>query len=167
MTVTITYESILKDIKRTSQMEMANVADPDARYRAEAGTEKEARILRCVTEAVSLMRLSCHDFEVSELINGTTEADDADSVAPRSYTFSLEAGERRLEGKSKTVATLLHENIVNLAMQRFYVSVSQPSLANAHGELAAAASKNLDAALHTKRRPRPLAHTNEPPFFKQ
>ena len=56
MLIVLSVEELMRDIKKKSHREVEErIADVEARYRAEAGTEKEDEITRCMGEAASAL----------------------------------------------------------------------------------------------------------------
>lgn len=151
MVVTLDIERIIRDIRTKSHLEVANVADPSVRYRVEAGTEKMSEIRRNVAGAVSSLVNDCYRFMD---VAGTNGADD--TIAGDKVVLDVMAGPRRVAGKEKALAQKIHEIVVDLAMQKFYVSVSQIEMSKAHAAQADAGKAELKVMLHQKRPPKYL-----------
>lgn len=148
MKVTLSIDNIIKDIRTKSHLEVASVTDPSARYRIEAGSEKLAEVRRDVAGAVASLVESCYRFLE---MKGTDEVDD--SVGDKDIVLELVAGPRRMAGKEKAVTQKMHEIVVDFAMQKFYVSVSQLDLSKAHQAQATAGVTELEQMLRRKRPP--------------
>ena len=151
MEIRLNIEGIIKDIRTKSHLEVASVADPAARYRIEAGTEKLSEIKRGIAGAVSTLVEKCYRFMDAPGI----DAED-DSVTEKDVVLILSVGPRRMEGKEKAVTQKIHESIVNLALQKFYVSVSQVDLSRAHQAQATANIDEIEQMLRRKRPPKYL-----------
>ena len=151
MQVTLDIETIIRDIRTKSHLEVANVADPAARYRVEAGTEKLTEVRRNIAGAVSSLVNECYRFLD---MAGTGESDD--TIAGDKVVLNVTAGPRRLDGKEKAFAQKIHEIVVDLAMQRFYVSVAQVDMSKAHQSQAVAEIAELETMLRRKRPPKYL-----------
>lgn len=149
MQVTIDIEKIIRDIRTKSHLEVANVADPSVRYRVEAGTEKISEVRRNVAGAVSTLVNDCYRFLDMPGVDGAD-----DEIAGDKVVLEVAAGPRRIEGKEKALAQKIHEIIVDLAMQKFYVSVSQIETSKAHAAQAEAGKAELLAMLRRKRPPK-------------
>lgn len=150
MEVKLNIESIIKDIRTKSHLEVSSIADPTARYRSEAGTEKIGEIKRDVASSVSSLVELCYRFidtgGIDEVDNSITNAE--------TVTIKLLPGFRRFDGKEKAIAQKIHEIIVDLSLQKFYVSVSQIDLSKAHTSLASAGIAELETMLRRKRPPK-------------
>ena len=151
MQVTLDIETIIKDIRTKSHLEVASVADPAARYRIEAGTEKLSEVKRDIAGAVSSLVNDCYRFLDTA---GTDGADD--TISGDNIVLNVNAGPRRLDGKEKAFAQKVHEIIVDLSMQKFYISVSQIDLSKAHQAQATAGITELENMLRRKRPPKYL-----------
>ena len=151
MEIRLNIEGIIKDIRTKSHLEVASVADPAARYRIEAGTEKLSEIKRDIAGAVSSLVEKCYRFMDAPGI----DAED-DSVTEKDVVLILSVGPRRMEGKEKAVTQKIHEAVVNLALQKFYVSVSQVDLSRAHQAQATANIDEIEQMLRRKRPPKYL-----------
>ena len=151
MQVTLKIERIIKDIQSKSHLEVASVADPASRYRIEAGTEKLSEIKRDIAGATSTLIEGCYRF----LDRGGYDETD-DSVGDKDIVIKLLGGTRRFDGKEKSIAQKLHEIIVDLALEKFYVSVSQADLSRLHQLQAASGITELERLLRRKRPPKYL-----------
>ena len=149
MLVTLDIEKIIRDIRTKSHLEVANVADPSVRYRVEAGTEKLSEVRRDVAGAVSTLVNDCYRFLDMPAVNGADDTISGDKVV-----FEVLAGPRRMEGKEKALAQKIHEIVVDLAMQKFYVSVSQIEMSKAHAAQAENGKSELLTMLRRKRPPK-------------
>ena len=152
MEIKLNIARIIKDIRTKSHLELAAVADPTARYKYEAGTEKLAEIKRDIAAAVSSLVQECYRFLD---MPGIDDADNA-ITDTEELTFILTAGARRMEGKEKALAQKIHEIVVDLSLHKFYASVSHADLSKQHSSLAATGLGELSAMLRTKRPPKYL-----------
>lgn len=148
MKVTLNIETIIKDIRTKSHLEVASITDPSARYRVEAGSEKLSEVKRDIAGAVATLIDNCYRF-----LDMKQSAEADDSIGGKDIVLEFNAGQRRMEGKEKAVAQKLHEIVVDFAMQKFYVSVSQIDLSHAHQAQATAAVEELEKMLRRKRPP--------------
>lgn len=151
MVIELKTENIIRGIKVTSHREVAEIADPDARYRAEAGTEKHKEIYRCVVEAIGKLQHRCLRF-LSENYKGYRNDNAAE--LPNEFVFEFDMAERRAMGKTDSLAATMHAFAVEYALSKFYSVVSQPDLSNKHSLLAMEAGKELDLLLYSKNPPR-------------
>jgi len=152
MQVILDIETIIRDIRTKSHLEVQNVADPSARYRVEAGTEKLSEIRRDIAGAVSSLVNDCYRFLD---MKGTDGANDDVSKAKK-VVLEVMAGPRRLDGKEKALAQKIHEIVVDLAMQKYYVSVSQIDMSKEHQAQAVSGIAELESMLRRKRPPKYL-----------
>jgi len=153
MEIKLSVKRLVNDIRSKSHLTVANIADPSARYNAEAGSEKTAEILRDISDAVSSAVHQCYRFLDSP---GIDLADNQNTLLDSGeVVFSFRGiGSRRLDGKEKPLADKLHSIVVSLALQKYYLSVAQADLSKTHGVAALSAMQELDAMLHQKRPPK-------------
>ena len=149
MQVTLDIETVIRDIRTKSHLEAASVADPAARYRVEAGTEKLSEVKRDIAGAVSSLVNDCYRFLD---MPGTGEADDI--ISDGKVVLNVSAGQRRMDGKEKAVAQKIHEIVVDLSLQKFYVSVTQLEMSKAHQAQAVTGIAELESMLRRKRPPK-------------
>jgi len=149
MQVTLDIETIIRDIRTKSHLEVASVSDPTARYRVEAGTEKLSEVRRDIAGAVSSLVNDCYRFLD---MGGNGEVDD--SISGDKVVLNVNAGPRRMDGKEKALAQKIHEIVVDLAMQKFYVSVAQVDMSKAHQAQAVSGIAELESMLRRKRPPK-------------
>ena len=150
MTITIEFDALLKDFKEKSHLEVAVIADHDARYRAEAGTEKIAEIKRDLGEGARLLEGRCARFLSGDMPESANNAVPSDS----SYIYVFDFTERRGYANAEALSALIESFIVHYALSKFYASVSQAELSNKHSTIALEASNNIDILLYTKHPPR-------------
>lgn len=150
MVITLYKQELLNDLRTKSHYEVANIPDVEARYRAEAGTEKMEDVLRCIEEGVSRLRHRCWRY-LSEELSGA--ADDA-LFSPQEYRIGLTLSERRAVGKEKPFTEAMHTFVVEYALSKFYSDVAQQELSNKHSVLAMEAGDRIDNLLYTKLPPR-------------
>lgn len=154
MKVTINTSELFFDIKNKSHHEVSSITDVDQRYVAEAGTENEHEIFRCIIEAEARVRLMCGRF-----LKRTTETTDKDSdlpeEVPASYEYEFTDNARRQDNRGKVIADGMHSAIVSMALSKFYVSVNQMELAKTHDGLATSGIQLLEKMLYEKLPPVP------------
>ena len=126
MKIIINMNELLFDIRKKNELETSGMTDAEQRYLATAGTEKEDELIRDVQNAAAqvsgqIMRFLSHRF-FSETDNSPNRTD--------AFVYEFFPAERRQVNKIPAMADILHSLIVNLALARFYESVSQPNLAN-------------------------------------
>lgn len=149
MVITLKYANILNDMKAKSQLEVAAIADPDSRYRAQVGTEKTVEIQRCISRAVNLLAHQCRRF-----LEGTyTENASDDLSAETQYVYDFSVSERRMVGGVEPLKEEMHAFCVHYALAQFYSSVSQQELSNNHSKLTQDAQVNIMAILYHKNPP--------------
>ena len=150
MVITLYEQELYNDIRKKSHYEVAEIQDVEARYRAEAGTEKQEEILRCIEEGVAQARHRCLRY-LDETI--TEEADD--TLDPGEvYTFYFPISERRAINKAEPLTSALHTFVVHYARSKFYSTVSQIELSNKHSLQAVECGNDIDQLLYTKQPPR-------------
>jgi len=150
MLITLSVDELMRDIKKKSHREVEErIADVEARYRAEAGTEKEDEITRCMVEAASALSHRLHRYLRTYYQD---EADDQLGI-PEAFVFDFAFSERRAEGKAQPLTDYMHSFVVDLTLSRFYSSVSQQELSNIHSQKALETAGLLEDMIYTKKPP--------------
>lgn len=154
MKVVINTSELFFDIKNKSHHEVSSIENVDERYVAEAGTENQHEIFRCIIEAEARVRLMCGRF-----LTRTTENTDKDSdlpeTVPTSYEYEFIDNARRQDNRGKVIADGMHSAIVSMALSKFYVSVNQMEMAKTHDALATSGIQLLEKMLYEKLPPVP------------
>lgn len=150
MVIELYDDVILKDVKTKSHYEVSEIPDAEARYRAEAGTEKEGEIHRCIQEGASRLMHRCLRY----LRNYYTDKRDNEDNPQSVYVYDFVLSERRSLGKAEPLSEAMHTFIVEYALSKFYASVSQGELSNKHSLLAVDAGNRIDELLYFKLPPR-------------
>jgi len=150
MVITLNVEEIVSQLRAISHREVAAIEDPDARYRAEAGSEKLTEIYQCVWEAFARLSARC-----SRWLKATYQhtRDNVRDV-PTAFTFEFVLSERRSINNTEPLMNEMHTFMVEYALSKFYSIVSQGELSNNHSLLAIEAGNNIDQILYTKQPPR-------------
>lgn len=150
MLIVLNVSELMRDIKKKSHREVEEkIPDVEARYRAEAGTEKEDEITRCMVEAASALAHRLHRYL---RIWYQDEVDDQLAI-PEGFVYDLGLSERRAEGKAQPLADYMHNFVVDLTLSRFYSSVSQQDLSNIHSQKALETARLLEEMIYTKKPP--------------
>lgn len=145
------YDDVLvKDMKTKSHYEVSEIPDAEARYRAEAGTEKEGEIHKCINEGASRLMHRCLRF----LRNYYVDKRDNEEDPKTAYTYDFVLSERRSLGKAEPLAEAMNTFVVEYALSKFYATVSQGDLSNKHSLLAVDAGNRIDELLYYKLPPR-------------
>lgn len=155
ITIKLQSTELLFDIRNKSHQECEAIADIDARYRTEAGSEKTDEVRRCLTEAVSRLDKSLHRWLVKSYAE-KTRYDDADIPSEDyelSYVYDFAWTPRQGEGKDKMLADLMHDYVVSATLAKFYAIVSAQDLSNMHSTLALEAGNNIIEMLALKSAP--------------
>lgn len=156
MVINLFTEELVQRLKTVSHHEVAEIADVEARYRAEAGTEKTELILRCIRDAVRRLEGRCVRF-LKEVL--PQYADNASGV-PVAYRLEFVLTERRAIGKAPLLEEACETFVLEYALSKFYSAVSQQPLSNSHSLMAIDAGERLTALLFSKQPPRQsLTHT--------
>lgn len=153
MTITINIKELFFDIKNKSHHEVASIQDTDLRYVAEAGTENEHEIFRCIIDAEAKVRMMCGKFLVrtKETYTDNTLPD----KVPTSYTYDFIDNARRQDNRGQVITDGMHSAIVSMALSKFYISVNQVELSAQHDKLAERAVHLLEQMLYEKLPPVP------------
>lgn len=150
MVITLYTEELVNRIRSISHREVAEIADVDARYRAEAGSEKMEEIYHCVDDAAGRLKARCFRFLKSEY---TKRRDNVLDV-PESYVFEFVLSERRAIGKADALLEAMYTFMAEYALSKFYSIVSVGELSNKHSLLALEAGNMIDSLLYVKQPPR-------------
>ena len=150
MEIELYFSEMLKKLKAISHYEVSEIADQEARYRAEAGSEKNEQIVRCINEGMAQAERRC----IRYLKERYDKYSDNTLKVPDSVVFDFAMSERRAIGKAEPLASCLQDLIVHYALSMFYSSVSQGDLSNKHSLLAIEAGNVLTDLLYTKQPPR-------------
>lgn len=133
MIVTINYSEVLFDLQNKNREEVRGIEAPQARYLAEAGSDKTDEVARCIQEAVSNVEVMLQRFlKRRELENASDLLRNPDDIL-----FEFEVSERRGSDKGKMIADTIHSLVVNLSLSKFYNTVNQAELAAKRDALAA------------------------------
>lgn len=149
MEVTFYVESIVNKMRSISHWEVSEIADVEARYRAEAGSEKLNELYLCVDDAVG--RLHGRTFRWMKY-DYKKEMDNTQNI-PLSYKFDFMLSERRATNKIDALEEAMNTFIVEYALSKYYSLVSQTELSNKHSLLAVDSADALDELLYAKRPP--------------
>lgn len=150
MVIELYTQELLNDIRTKSHQEVAGIEDVEARYRAEAGSEKMGDICRCLGEGVGKLRHRCIRFLREEI----TEVSDNLTTLPEKIVVDLALSERRAIGKGEPLRMAMHSLVVEYTLSKFYSDVSQMELSNKHSAQALDADRQIDELLYSKVPPR-------------
>lgn len=144
--ITISYSEVLFDLRNKNKEEVRFIQEPQARYLAEARTDKSDEVSRCIKEAFSqvaslYVRFVKNDFDADA-------TDDLGSIEDLSLV--LELSERRSYGKAQVIADTIHSLVVNHALSKFYNTIQQPDLAAKRAALAMEDTKLLNKLFFEK-----------------
>ena len=149
MLIVLNVQGLLKDIKSKSHYDVSSVTDAEARYRIEAGTEKEDEILRTMAEvATSLSR------RLRRFLESGYQMIASDRVSlPEDFTWELDISERRANNLMQPLADAAHSYIVHYTLAKFYSTVSAVELSNIHSTWTAEAAEAIDELIYSKQEP--------------
>lgn len=149
MIITIETNELVFDISNKSHLEVANITDAEARYRAEAGTDKREEVERALTSSRAALDQLLNKYLVPDLDSEGCN----DPGFPQYFTYTLRLSERRGAGKAQALADTMQSYLVNLTLAKFYHTVAQEQLASTHEGLASADAKLLTTLINTKQPP--------------
>ena len=149
VTINIKRANLIADMKVTSHSEATALADPQERYLAELGSDKLELAHQCITDAAteagSVLRRFLTGFYGDE--TATDNYDTADIV----YVLSVTA--RKAPGLADALAKAVHAYVVDSALDKYYVSVSRPDMAQRHRDRLASHLTVIDGLLHRRTSP--------------
>lgn len=150
MVITLTTAEIVKRVKAVSHREVAEIADTEARYRAEAGSEKIGMLNLCMDDAKRRLCSVCRRF----LRATRNESAGNIEAIPNNYVFEFTLSERRATNSAEPLAEAMNTFMVEYTLSKFYSNVSQGDLSNKHSLLAVEAGDQIQQILFTKMPPR-------------
>lgn len=150
LTITLLTDPILTEIKQKSFQETENIPDPLVRYNSRAAEENQAEVVRCILNGLSQLSRRCGRF----LRAGHPSSVDNISGLPESYEFEFNFSERRGVNKAEALVDVMNAFVVQYALSRFYATVNQGELSNAHSLAALDYGNQIDELLYTKQPPR-------------
>lgn len=150
MDIELKTDIMLSSIKSISHREVGEIADPEARYRAEAGTEKETLIKSCICDGAAKLTHRLARF----LSSGYTRSISNEPEWKEQFVYSLDLSERRMANKAEPIMSEMQNFIIHYALAKFYSTVSQSDLSNKHSLITNDAAINLDNLIYTKLPPR-------------
>lgn len=150
MVIVLYTEEIVKQLRTISHREVATIEDPEARYRAEAGSEKLPEIYRCVWEAFARLSARCSRWLKASYEHKRDNVYDV----PSAFSFEFVLSERRSINSTEPLLNDMHNFMVEYALSKFYSMVNQGELSNKHSLLAIDAGNNIDQTLYIKQPPR-------------
>ncbi len=150
MVITLHVNEVINNLRGISHREVAAIDDPDARYRAEAGSEKMEEIYRCVWEAFANLSARCRRWLKASYQSSRENLIDV----PTQFNFEFLLSERRAINNAESLESGMHTFMVEYALAKFYSIENQGDLSNKHSLLAIEAGNALDQMLYTKLPPR-------------
>ena len=146
MTVTLYISELLYDLKNKNDLEVSALPDAEIRYRVQAGSEKDDELKRDIIEATAHL-----SSELSRFLTHRYYTDSDNIIGlPDAIVFDFAPNERRHINKIPAVADMLHSIIVNMAMGRYYQSVSMADLAKERESRAALDLKTIQTLIYEK-----------------
>lgn len=146
MVVTITTSDILLLVRSISHREVAGILDVEARYRAEAGSEKAAELEECVKEGIARLQSRVYRFLTSVTYS-------PESGFPTTVAFNFDLSDRRGNNKEEAITEACNTFVLEYALSKFYSIVSQGELSNKHSLATLETGNHLDELLYTKNPP--------------
>lgn len=146
MVIELNAALLLARLKSISHREVAEIPDVEARYRAEAGTEKEADLKQCIRDG----NAKCLHKAIRFLKRTYTRGIDNTPDWPEAFVYELELSERRLASKGEPLKEAMENFVVEYALSKFYSNVSQMELSNKHSASALGLAKDIEDLLYTK-----------------
>lgn len=150
MTITITKNNVIGDARLKSHLEVATIEPADLRYKIEAGAEKDDELYQSLQDAHNALVHICRRFITP--VTETTGSDDLET-SDDSYVYNLTLSARREQTIAGPLAKAMHAYLVDSVLNKFYISVSQDALANAHERKMLAKQGEIEDLLYTKMQP--------------
>ena len=146
MTITIKYSEVLFDLQNKNKEEVRSIEEPQARYLAEAGSDKIDEVARCIQEAITNVTAMFLRFISAKENEGASDM----LRNPDNVLLEFNVSERRGAGKDEMIADALHSLIVNLSLSKFYSTINQTELAAKRDTLAASDTAVINKLLYEK-----------------
>lgn len=146
--ITLKREEILFDIMNRSHSECANITDVEARYRAEAGSDRKELIGRLLGEATSELKSAISRWLTDEFSRtGNDIPEDGD------VTLQMELSQRRIDGKVPALKEKAHAYLVERTLFRFYATAGQPELSTAYQRRSEDSIAAIERIMFSKKQP--------------
>lgn len=152
MRIDIDTAELLYDIQSTSHLEAGAITDAEARYRVEAGTEKEEELKRDILYAASTARQIMSRFLADDFISAGNNT--MPQTLPTKIQFNFEVSSRRLDGKIHILTDILHTFLVDAALAEFYATVNEATLTANHMAKVTELTQKIEQIIYTKKPPR-------------
>lgn len=154
VTVKLSEEELLLDIRNKSQQELADIADAQQQYHSVAGTDKDEDVSRSLQEAVHFLRSLCHEFLVDTLVATVEVDDEPETYSSGNIEITLGLSDRR-DGSLLThgIALAMHGYLVEKSLELYYGSTPARDLAVLHAARAATCESEVMRLLYRKRKP--------------
>ena len=152
MDIRISLDRLIKDLRTKSALELANLQDDTARYKMEIGSEKLNEVMRDLESSKATITSMCHRFIESHVADTAEDETSAESE----IVFTLIGSPRRFDGKEQALASMIHEVLVDLTLQKYYISVSAGDLSKAHEKQATEGLVELYQMLRRKSAPKTI-----------
>ncbi len=149
MKIELSKKELLFDIMNKSHSEVSVITDAEARYKAEAGTEKADEIERDLITSMSLLYASIGRFLRSDL---TTCAENGAGM-PDTLVYEFTFSERRLDGKMQPLTDAIHAFLVDSTLGLFYNSVSASDIAAKRAQMAINDLQLVERLVYSKKQP--------------
>ena len=146
ITVTLTFDTLIKDLKEKSHLEVASIADPAVRYKLEAGTEKDPEIKRCLDEAATDLRGEIARFLAVDQTPSSNNALPTVSA----YVYDLNLSSRRSSSKADALKNAFESYVVVRSLAKFHRSVGQAELSSMYESQALAQAQSINNLLYSK-----------------
>lgn len=146
MTINITSESVISEIRQKSHFETQNIQDAAVREHTRAGLEKEDEVGRCIVVADAQLRALLTRY----LVTTPNDTVSAGIAVPVTFIYVLALSERRDANKSAQLPQLMRDYLVSAALSKYYATVSATDLASKRGNEAAAMGVEIIRIVNTK-----------------
>lgn len=146
MAITIKYSEVLFDLQNKNREEVRSIEEPQARYLAEAGSDKIDEVARCIQEAITNVTAMFLRFTSAKENEGASDM----LRNPDNVLLEFNVSERRGAGKDEMIADALHSLIVNLSLSKFYSTINQTELMAKRDKLAKSDAAVLNKLLYEK-----------------
>lgn len=145
MKIRINIPDIIYDIKSKSHLEVANIAEPEARYKAEVGTEKMDEVMIDIHLADARVRETISEYLV--------DPSPADTYDTEHLIYNLALAPRRAKNALPALEREIKSYIVEATLALYYIAVDQVTLAEKHQALANSVSTLIQSIIYTKAAP--------------
>lgn len=149
VTITISRNQVLADMKVKSHAEVATIEDPKVRYLVELGSERAEEAHQSINDAAGEVLAQLHKVTAASAeATGTDTYDNSSDIS-----IDINVSSRTAPGLGTALAKVIHDYIVDSALSKYYVSVSRDDMATRHLNMLPRQLAMMEQLIYTKVEP--------------